>query len=224
MSVAPCLRAVWVHTSGGLHERACNPSLFVAMTDASSPVPPRAPALEIFVDGSNFNLARHYDGIAIDVDLNLLATRLSRGYHFIKLRYYTSPLPDVRSPAYRGQQKFFDQVRQSRRVELVLGRHEPRTDRHGERYHVEKETDVNLAVDMVVGAYEDRFDVAMLVAGDTDYVRAIRAVQARGKRVVWCHLPAQKHTHHLAQLCDERRELDERFLRTCALSPRRHRG
>lgn len=177
----------------------------------------RPPAVEIFVDGSNFNLARIYDGISFRVDLNMLATRISRGFHFVKLRYYTSPLPDVRSPAYRSQQKFFDELRRSRRVDLVLGRHEPRTDRYGQRYHVEKETDVNLAVDMVVGAYEDRFDVAMLVAGDTDYVRAVREVQARGKRVVWCHLPAQKHTDQLSQLCDERCELDEKFLRTCTL-------
>jgi uncharacterized LabA/DUF88 family protein len=99
----------------------------------------------------------------------------------------------------------------------VLGRHEPRTDRYGQRYHVEKETDVNLAVDMVVGAYEERFDVAMLVAGDTDYVRAIQAVQARGKRVVWCHLPAQAHIARLAELADERYPLDDRFLRTCSL-------
>lgn len=184
------------------------------------PAPAARPrSVEIFVDGSNFNLARIYDGVPFSVDLNLLATRLSRGYHFVKLRYYTSPLPDVRSPAYRNQQKFFEQLRKSRRIELVLGRHEPRTDRYGQRYHVEKETDVNLAVDMVVGAYEERFDVAMLVAGDTDYVRAIRAVQARGKRVVWCHLPAQKHTNQLAQLCHERCELNEKFLRTCALGP-----
>jgi uncharacterized LabA/DUF88 family protein len=182
-----------------------------------SVTPARLPAVEIFVDGSNFNRACEREGIAFSVDLNRLAMRLSRGYHFVKLRHYTSPLPDVRSPAYRNQQKFFEQLRRSRRIELVLGRHEPRTDRYGRRYYVEKETDVNLAVDMVVGAYEERFDVAMLVAGDTDYVRAIRAVQARGKPVVWCHLPAQKHTHHLAQLCEERCELDEKFLRTCAL-------
>jgi uncharacterized LabA/DUF88 family protein len=188
----------------------------------SSPTPQSRPrALEIFVDGTNFLLARSEAGFPFRLDLNLFATRLSRGYHFVKLRYYTSPLPDVRSPAYRSQQKFFDELRRSRRVDLVLGRHEPRTDRYGQRYHVEKETDVNLAVDMVVGAYEERYDVAMLVAGDTDYVRAVRAVQARGKRVVWCHLPAQQHTDQLSQLCDERYELDEKFLRTCTLG--RHR-
>lgn len=181
--------------------------------------PSTPPKLEIFVDGSNFNLALGHDGFGRSVDLNLLATRLSRDYHFVKLRYYTSPLPDVRSPAYRHQQKFFDQLRRSRRVELVLGRHEPRWDKSGRRYHVEKETDVNLAVDMVIGAYEDRFDVAMLVAGDTDYVRAIHAVQGRGKRLVWCHLPGQRHTDQLAQICDEKRELTEQFLRTCILGP-----
>jgi uncharacterized LabA/DUF88 family protein len=181
----------------------------------------RPPAVEIFVDGSNFNRACDREGISFRVDMNLLATRLSRGYHFVQLRYYSAPLANVRSPAFRAQQTFFGQLRRSRRIELVLGRHEPRRDRYGQRYHVEKETDVNLAVDMVVGAYEDRFDVAMLVAGDTDYVRAIRAAQARGKRIVWCHLPAQKHTHQLAQLCDQRCELDEKFLRTCALGPNR---
>lgn len=183
--------------------------------------PSRPPSVEIFVDGTNFLLSRSYAGSSFRLDWNLLATRLSRGYHFVKLRFYTSPLPDVRSPAYLGQQKFFEQLRRSRRIELVLGRHEPRADRHGERYHVEKETDVNLAVDMVVGAYEERFDVAMLVAGDTDYARAITAVQARGKSVIWCHLPAQKHIIRLAQLCDQRRELDDKFLRTCALGPNR---
>jgi uncharacterized LabA/DUF88 family protein len=189
---------------------------------ADSPASQTRPlALEIFVDGSNFNQACDREGIAFRVDLNLLATRLSRGYHFVQLRYYAAPLANVRSPAFHAQQKFFDQLRRSRRIELVLGRHEPRTDRYGQRYHVEKETDVNLAVDMVVGAYEERFDVAMLVAGDTDYVRAIQAVQARGKRVVWCHLPAQKHTEPLARLCDQRRELDDKFLRTCALGPHR---
>jgi uncharacterized LabA/DUF88 family protein len=174
--------------------------------------------VEIFVDGSNFLLAQRNEGISFPVDLNRLATRLSHGYHFVKLHYYTSPLPNPGTEAYRAQQRFFNEVRKSRRIDLVLGRHEPRIDRvSGKRYHVEKETDVNLAVDMVVAAYEERYDVAMLVAGDTDYVRAVRAVQERGKSLVWCHLPSQRGTDQLLQFCDSSIELDEKFLRTCAL-------
>ncbi|HEX8244303.1 MAG TPA: NYN domain-containing protein [Longimicrobium sp.] len=162
------------------------------------------PKVEIFVDGTNFLLAQRKEGLGFRVDLNRLATRLSQGCHFVKLRYYTSPLPFPGTPAYRAQQKFFSEIRKSRRIELILGRNEPRIDHvTGRRYHVEKETDVNLAVDMVVGAYRDRYDVAMLVAGDTDYVRAVTALQDRGKRLVWCHLPAQRWTDQLAQVSDE---------------------
>lgn len=177
-----------------------------------------APRVEIFVDGSNFFLSQRDEGWNWRIDVNRLATRLSAGYHFVKLRYYTSPLPDPSSHRFRAQQAFFNELRRSRRIDLILGRHEARIDRvNGRRYHVEKETDVNLAVDMVVGAYTDRYDVAMLVAGDTDYVRAIHAVQDRGKRLVWCHLPSQRGINRLAQISDECREMDEKFLRTCAL-------
>ena len=179
------------------------------------------PAVEIFVDGPNFHLAQRYEGLYLRVDLNLLARRLSRGYHFIKLNYYTSPLPNPGTESYRAQQRFFAQIARSARIELVLGRNEPRVDRvSGRRYHIEKETDVNLAVDMVVGAYRDRYDVAMLVAGDTDYVRAVQALQERGKKLIWCPLPAQRRIDQLAKLADETMELDGKFLRTCALPER----
>jgi uncharacterized LabA/DUF88 family protein len=189
--------------------------------------PPTAPArklrLEIFVDGTNFRIAQLDAGIR-DLDIPRLARQLGRGYILVKMRYYTSPLPDNRSAAYRGQQRFFERLRASKAMELVLGRNEPRYEsvecpkcgeisRH--RHHVEKETDINLAVDMVVGAHANRYDVAMLVAGDTDYVRAVEAVQATGRKVVWCHFPAQAHTDRLRQVCDEQFLLDEKFLRTC---------
>ena len=182
---------------------------------------PFIPAVEVFVDGPNFHLAQQQEGIHVRVDLNLLARRLSKGFRLVKLNYYTSPLPNAGTSSYRAQQRFFAQIARSARIELVLGRNEPRIDRlSGRRYHVEKETDVNLAVDMVVGAYRDRYDVAMLVAGDTDYVRAVQALQERGKKLIWCPLPAQRRIDQLAKLADGTMELDGKFLRTCALPER----
>lgn len=49
-------------------------------------------------------------------------------------------------------------------------------------YH-EKGVDVQLAVDLLVGAYEDKYDVALIVSSDTDLVPAIEKVQALGKQV-----------------------------------------
>lgn len=166
------------------------------------------------MDGTNFRLAQ-LEANLHGLDVPRFARTLARGYLLVKMRYYTSPLPDFRSESYQRQQRFFDLLRQSRSIDLVLGRHEPRFDAHGRRYHVEKETDVNLAVDMVVGAHRDRYDVAMLVAGDTDYVRAVRAAQEEGKRVVWCHFASQRHSHQLQQVCDDSILLTEKFLRPC---------
>ncbi|HEX2207499.1 MAG TPA: hypothetical protein VHG93_07435 [Longimicrobium sp.] len=56
--------------------------------------------------------------------------------------------------------------------------------------------------------------MAMLVAGDTDYVHAIQAVQATGRKVIWCHFPSQTHTDRPRQVCDEQILLDDKFLRT----------
>lgn len=174
----------------------------------------RLPKLTIFCDGSNFLPSLREAGISYSVDIPRFARALAKqppGYILNKLRYYTAPSPRPNV----AQQRFFEILRQSPAVELVLGRHETRG---GGAYHVEKETDVNLSVDMVVGAYEHQYDVAMLVSGDTDYVRAVQAVRLRGKRVVWCHFRGQQHSDQLRQACDETLELTDQFLRTCKRS------
>ena len=43
--------------------------------------------------------------------------------------------------------------------------------------------DVQLSVDMVSDAYENKLDLAILVAGDADYVPAVRKLIALGKQV-----------------------------------------
>jgi len=47
----------------------------------------------------------------------------------------------------------------------------------------EKGVDVHMAVDLLTGAYEDRYDTAVLVSSDTDLIPAVRAVRGKKKRV-----------------------------------------
>ena len=47
-----------------------------------------------------------------------------------------------------------------------------------------KRVDISLAVDMLTHAHRKNFDVAILVAGDEDYVPLVDAVMAEGRRVV----------------------------------------
>ncbi|MBU3904943.1 MAG: NYN domain-containing protein [Nanoarchaeota archaeon] len=52
----------------------------------------------------------------------------------------------------------------------------------GKRYS-NKMDDVWLAVDMVMGARENKFDVAILISGDGDMIPAVDIVQSLGKKV-----------------------------------------
>ncbi len=49
-------------------------------------------------------------------------------------------------------------------------------------YH-EKGVDVKIAVDLLVGAYENMYDEAILVSSDTDLVPVIKKVRHLGKKV-----------------------------------------
>jgi uncharacterized LabA/DUF88 family protein len=47
----------------------------------------------------------------------------------------------------------------------------------------QKEVDVSLAVEMLMHAVNDHYDVAILISGDRDFIPAISAVQSLGKKV-----------------------------------------
>lgn len=47
----------------------------------------------------------------------------------------------------------------------------------------QKEVDVSIAVEMLMHAVNDHYDVAILISGDRDFIPAISAVQSLGKKV-----------------------------------------
>ncbi len=50
------------------------------------------------------------------------------------------------------------------------------------KFH-EKSVDVKLAIDMLIGAYENRYDTAILISSDTDLIPAIKHIKYLGKEV-----------------------------------------
>jgi uncharacterized LabA/DUF88 family protein len=55
-----------------------------------------------------------------------------------------------------------------------------------EKGRASKQVDISLAIDMLTHAARKHYDIAVLVAGDADYVPLVRAVKAEGARVhVW---------------------------------------
>ncbi len=68
------------------------------------------------------------------------------------------------------------------------------------RKHEEKKTDVNIAVRLIEDAYDDRFDTALLISGDSDLVPLVESLRTRfsSKQIVVA-APPNRWSTQLAQ-------------------------
>ena len=67
----------------------------------------------------------------------------------------------------------------------------------------EKETDINIATHMLAKGFQNAYDIAILVSGDTDYVQVIRTLHDLGKIVVIAHFPEQNISKYQGMYDDE---------------------
>lgn len=56
---------------------------------------------------------------------------------------------------------------------------------------IEKGTDVNVAVQMLSKGFQNAYDIAILVSGDTDYIPVVESLHNLGKTVILATLPQQ---------------------------------
>jgi uncharacterized LabA/DUF88 family protein len=77
----------------------------------------------------------------------------------------------------------------------------------------EKGTDVNIATEMVCDAYENRYDLALVMSADADLATPIRVVQGLGKRVRLLLPPGRKRAKELKSVAREIRELKIKAIR-----------
>jgi uncharacterized LabA/DUF88 family protein len=150
----------------------------------------------LFIDGYNF-----YYSIKNSANLHLAyvwcnVRKLATDYlldapsQLQKIKYFTATVPTAQletSPGEgRRQVMWLEALKTIDSLEVIYGYHS--SDRV--RLRREKLTDVNIAVELILGAIGDAaYDKAVLVSGDTDLIPAVNAVTrriARPKHVdVW---------------------------------------
>ena len=150
----------------------------------------------IFFDGKNYYSALQQYAPQLEVDYDKLAVWLSRkvggtGGSFVGAYYYTGYYAGPEAASASAGQRFHHFLRG---LELRPGyfvRREPRVRRHTKcklcrksyQYSAEKRVDTRLVADMIHYAAVDSYDAAVLLSGDQDFVPAVEAVNALGKRV-----------------------------------------
>jgi len=117
--------------------------------------------------------------------------------------FYFSAFATWRKDPYRRHRDYVKALR-ARGVTVVLGRFKGK-DRRCHRCkatwkdHEEKETDVNIALHMLLGALRDTYDRALLLSGDSDLAPAVRLlrVEAPGKDIRILTPPGRGHSMEL---------------------------
>lgn len=140
--------------------------------------------IAIYIDGGN--LYHKLKGLEInnttEFDYSGLCDLLSRKRNIISKRYYVGVVR-AKNDNQKGQkmraaqQKLFNLLKNNNfciKQGYLM--------QNNGKYH-EKGVDVQIATDMLIGAYEDLYDVAILVSSDTDLIPAIKKIKHLKKEI-----------------------------------------
>ena len=83
---------------------------------------------------------------------------------------------------------------------------------------MEKASDVNLALDLILDTQKDTFDEAYLISNDGDFSGAVKAVSNLGKTIVYVAIGNRKMvSHYLKNVASRTFYITEIFIQDCKL-------
>lgn len=183
-----------------------------------------------YIDGFNLyfglkdsGFKRHYW-----LDVQALARALLKpGQELVAVHYFTARIRDNgRNAADRKRQGDYIEALQLSGTHIHEGHYlpKPRTcKRCGSTWtdYEEKETDVNIAVQLLADAFDDRYDVALVMSGDSDLTTPIRHVKQRfpRKRLIVA-FPPRRHSSELKRCAHGYLSIGEDKLRGSQLADR----
>lgn len=136
----------------------------------------------VYVDGFNLYFGMLEAGLENCkwLDIRLLAQNLLKEeQEAVGIKYFTSRVSN--NPDKQKRQTTYIEALESVDIQIFYGHYQRQSvecKRCGNIRpdYSEKMTDVNIATQILVDAYQDKYDTAMLISGDSDLVPPIRAV------------------------------------------------
>jgi uncharacterized LabA/DUF88 family protein len=172
----------------------------------------------ILIDGSNFffklkDLQLHN---LLSFDFTAFNTYLSRGSSLVGATYFVGKVKTDGSDKSKRMQA--DQQRLLRHLTLHHYRYSLGYLLKSDGVYHEKGVDVDLAVSILVAAYEDLADRIILVSSDTDLLPAIKKAQEKGKAVEYVGF-SHKPSVALVAKCAKSKLLDRADLQGFVTTP-----
>jgi len=174
----------------------------------------RTDRVMIFIDGSNLYHSLKNFFKRTDIDIGKFSDKLLGKRRLIRIYYYNARVGQREEPErYHDQQKFFAGITAIPYCELRLGRLVYNNWPNSPPF--EKGVDILLATDMITHSFKDNYDVAILVAGDNDYVSAIQAVKDNGKNLEVALFGKERTSLQLRKVTDKVIDINRRLLNKC---------
>lgn len=155
------------------------------------------------IDGSNFyhRLKELRLKKLLDFNYKKFGEFLARKNKLVTAKYYIGAIREEKGnpkskKLMKSQQKLLGRL-QNQGWEIGFG-HMLKTD----SYH-EKGVDVLIATDILIGAYEDLYDIVVLVSSDTDLLPAIKKASKLGKTVEYVGF-SHKPSYAMIKNCTSR--------------------
>lgn len=154
-----------------------------------------------------------------------LSEIVCQGYHRLRtyvydcLPYQANPPTLEQQELYAGKIRFFNALSKLASFEIRFGKQRPR----GTGF-IQKGVDVLLTVDMVRLSSKSQIQKAFLIAGDGDYVPAVKTAKDEGVSIKLYHSGVfqttdghtmPKYSNELWQICDERETISNTLIDQC---------
>ncbi len=142
----------------------------------------------VYIDGSNFYFKLKSPQLNIKnlskFDFRGLAEWLARDREIVSCRYYIGVVRakednEKGQKLRKEQQRLFSHL-QSPKQDFIIKKG---YIMENEGVYHEKGVDVQLAIDLLIGAYENFYDSAILISSDTDLIPAVKKVKFLNKEV-----------------------------------------
>lgn len=164
--------------------------------------------LIVYIDG--FNLYHGLHDVSrrtkLWLDVVELGRRLRPRSRLVQVKYFTAHVLD--QPSALSRQETYISALRAQNPDLltvVLGRYQKKTVTcrrcgHARPHYEEKQTDVNIATEIVADAITSRCQDALIISADSDLVPAVKMAQAVPGYFAAAAFPPGRHSNELKKL------------------------
>jgi uncharacterized LabA/DUF88 family protein len=163
-----------------------------------------------YIDGFNlyFGMKAAYGDRFLWLDVEMLSKNLLlSGQTLVQTKYFTSRVTNQPDKEKR-QNTYLEALETATSCKIYYGHYqsnimECRTCRSSWPSPKEKMTDVNIATQMLVDAFDDAFGTALLISGDSDLLPPILAIKSKfPQKRIGVYFPPKRHSIQLQNHVD----------------------